>query len=189
MTHSSRIPPQAKRVFKGIIFDVYQWEQKMFDGTMATYEYIKRCDSAQIIAVTADKIIILDQEQPFKGSFISLPAGRCDHDDDPLKEAKRELLEETGYESSDWVHWQETKAKGSIDWTTHTYIARDCRYKQPQSLDNGEKISVRFIDFDEFLMLADDERFRDLNLNEPMLRARLDPKIKQELYELIFNKK
>jgi len=188
MLKSSRIPPHAKLVFKGIIFDVYQWQQEMFDGSIETFEFIKRCNSAQIIAAVGDKIIILDQEQPAKGAFISLPAGRCDNDDDPLKEAKRELLEETGYESNDWIHWRETKAKGSIDWTTHTYIARDCKYKQPQNLDNGEKISVRLISFDEFLMLADNENFRDKNMIEPMLRARLDPKTKQELRDLIFNK-
>ncbi len=27
-----KIPPQAKRVFEGIVFDVYQWEQVLLDG-------------------------------------------------------------------------------------------------------------------------------------------------------------
>ena len=27
-----KIPNNAKRVFKGVIFDVYQWEQEVFDG-------------------------------------------------------------------------------------------------------------------------------------------------------------
>jgi len=32
------VPEEAKLVFKGIIYDVYQWEQKMFDGTFSTFE-------------------------------------------------------------------------------------------------------------------------------------------------------
>ncbi len=37
--------PEAKRVFKGVRFDVYQWKQKRYDGTKATFELIKRADS------------------------------------------------------------------------------------------------------------------------------------------------
>ncbi len=39
-----KIPPNAKRVFKGIIFDVYQWQQKMFDGSKETFEMLKRAN-------------------------------------------------------------------------------------------------------------------------------------------------
>jgi ADP-ribose pyrophosphatase len=33
---------------------------------------------------------------------LELPAGHIDHAEDPLDAARRELLEETGYESADW---------------------------------------------------------------------------------------
>ena len=36
-----KVPKQAKRVFKGVIFDVYQWEQEMFDGTKEIFEKLK----------------------------------------------------------------------------------------------------------------------------------------------------
>jgi len=32
-----KIPKDAKLVFKGKIFDVYQWQQKVYDGTTVTY--------------------------------------------------------------------------------------------------------------------------------------------------------
>lgn len=37
-TKLMKIPSTAKRVFKGIIFDVYRWEQEMFDETTSTFE-------------------------------------------------------------------------------------------------------------------------------------------------------
>ena len=43
------IPKDARCVFKGVIFEVWQWEQKMFDGSMATFERIKRPDTVVII--------------------------------------------------------------------------------------------------------------------------------------------
>lgn len=38
------IPENAKLVFKGKIFDTYQWEQEMYDGSRVTFEKIKRPD-------------------------------------------------------------------------------------------------------------------------------------------------
>ena len=35
------IPENAKRVFKGIIFDVYQWEQELYNGSKAVFEKLK----------------------------------------------------------------------------------------------------------------------------------------------------
>jgi len=41
-----KLTSQAQRVFKGIIFDVYQWKQKMFDGSQGIFEMLKRPDTA-----------------------------------------------------------------------------------------------------------------------------------------------
>lgn len=51
-----KIPINARRVFKGIIFDVYQWEQKMFDGNFKTFEMLKRPNTVEIIAIRDNKI-------------------------------------------------------------------------------------------------------------------------------------
>ena len=87
------IPAHAKRVFSGRIFDVYQWEQEMFDGTTETFEPIWRLPTVEIIATVGDKILIEEQDQPDRKNNITLVAGRADHSEDMLAEAKRELLE------------------------------------------------------------------------------------------------
>lgn len=56
-----KIPEDAKLVFKGVIFDVYQWEQEMFDGTYETFEAIKRVGTVQIIPTIGDKALPLSQ--------------------------------------------------------------------------------------------------------------------------------
>jgi len=95
------IPEYAKCVFNGIIFDVYQWQQKQFDGTTATFEKLKRPDTVMLLPVTNDKkIVITEQEQPGKQPFIGSIGGRVDPGEDILTAAKRELLEESGYEPS-----------------------------------------------------------------------------------------
>lgn len=45
------LPKEAKKVFSGVISEVYQWPQKLFDGTTATFEMIKRPDTVKIVAI------------------------------------------------------------------------------------------------------------------------------------------
>ena len=92
-----KLPPHAKLAFKGKIFEVWQWEQEMFDGTTAIFERVKRPNTAQVIPVVGDKILIQTQFQPHEPKpYTALAGGRCDEGEDPLKETQRELLEETG---------------------------------------------------------------------------------------------
>ena len=59
------IPKHAKRVFKGVIFDVYQWKQKMYDGSFKTFEKIKRPDTVIVFPVLDNgKILLTKQSQP-----------------------------------------------------------------------------------------------------------------------------
>ena len=182
----SDLPPGAKMVFKGEIFEVWQWEQKMFDGSTQVFEKIKRPDSADVIAVVRDKILIESQEQPHREPFVCIPGGRCDENEDAFDAAKRELLEETGYISDTWIPFRERRPFASLIWTIHTFIARDCKYVQEPHLDAGEKIGVKMVSFDDFLELSQRPDFRDRELASYLSRASFDPKFKKELRENLF---
>lgn len=188
--HSDDLPKNAKSVFKGKIFEVWQWDQKMFDGSVEIFERLVRPDTAQVIAAVGAKILIQEQEQPDKAhSFASIPGGRCEEGEDPLAAAKRELLEETGYVSDDWVIWRKEQPIGKIIWTVHTYIARNCRYEKTPALDAGEKIKTRLISFDDFLMLSEDPAFYERkDLCCAMIRARFDNTYQEEFKKLIFGR-
>lgn len=180
------IPDHAKMVFKGKIFEVWQWEQTLFDGTKATFERLKRPNTAQVISVVEDKILIVEQQQPDSNHFISLPGGRCDEFEDPLAAAKRELLEETGYISDDWTLFREENPVGKMEWTIYTYIARHCKKIQEPQLDPGEKMTSRLVSLDEFIALGDSVEFYERELKPELLRADFDPAKKEELRALLF---
>lgn len=42
------IPPEADRVFRGEIYEVYQWSQKMPDGSVKTFEMLRRPDTVMV---------------------------------------------------------------------------------------------------------------------------------------------
>ncbi len=90
----------AECVFEGVLWDVYQWEQELFDGSFSTFETIaRRMGTVDIIVVDGDRIGITYQEQPKKGKFYSLYGGRLEPGESPEEGARRELLEESGYEA------------------------------------------------------------------------------------------
>lgn len=187
--NNKQLPPDAKRVFKGVIFEVWQWGQKMYDGSTATFERLKRANTAGVIATVGDRILIQLQSQPDKPeAFTSIPGGRCEEGESGLEAAKRELLEETGYVSDDWELWLEQDPVGKMIWTVNTYIARNCTYKRPPHLDAGEKITTRLISFDDFLMLSEDKNFYEKEIVNVLYRARFDAKFRKELHDLIFKK-
>ena len=182
-----RLPMNAKMVFKGALFEVWQWEQKMYDGTREIFEIIVRDDSATVIPVVDGKILIEDQQQPdWAAPIISLPGGRCGPGEDPLVCAKRELLEETGYASDEWELFKEQKPRGKIRWTEYVYVARNCFFKESPHLDAGEKITTRLLAFEDFLALGDSPIFYSRELAPVLIRARYNEDAREELRRIIF---
>lgn len=150
-----KIPKQAKKVFQGTIFSVYQWEQEMFDGSMETFEMLKRPSTIYIVAVKGDKILISKQSQPNTDSFYSLFGGRGEEGEEPLFTAKRELLEESGMISSDWEFFKSYQPVHKIDWEIHLFIARNCQKTSEPKLDAGERIETLELTFDEFVNIIE----------------------------------
>ncbi|MBR6228392.1 MAG: NUDIX hydrolase [Eubacterium sp.] len=63
--------------------------------------------------------------------------------EDALVCAKRELMEETGYESGEWQHLLTIPSNATIaDNYAHLFVARNCRKVAGQSLDETECLQV-----------------------------------------------
>ncbi len=182
----NKLPQNAKLVFKGKIFDVWQWEQEMFDGTTEIFERLMRPNSECVIAVVENKILILNQKQPDRDPFTSFPGGRNDRNEEDIAAAKRELLEETGYVSDDIFLWKKIRPVSKIEWNVNYFIARNCKKIQEPKLDSGEKIESRLIDFDEFLMLSEDKTFRDREIIADLYHMRIHPEEQEEFKKLLF---
>lgn len=149
------MPKNSERVFKGQIFDVYQWQQEMFDGSYATFEMLKRIDTVKIIAVKDEKIIICEERQPNTDTFFDVPSGRHDEQNETeLEAAKRELLEETGMSFKNWKLIAVEQPYSKIEWFVYTFLATGFIEQIDQKLDAGEKITVLGKNLEETLELA-----------------------------------
>jgi len=184
--HMGSIPPNAKRVFKGEIFEVYQWEQKMFDGSTEVFEMLKRPNTVQVIPIIGSRILVTSEEQPGRPRRdLGFFGGRGEEGEEPLVTAKRELLEEAGLESDDWELWKTYQPLVKADWTIYMFIARSCRKAAEPQLDAGEKIEIREIDFEKFIEMFTAEGYWSPNFSNDLLRLKLENRLdefKQKLF-------
>ncbi len=182
---SQPIPEHAECTYKGKIFDVFQWQQPMYDGSTKIFEKLKRPDTVVVFPVLDNGTILLtEQEQPGKTSFIGACGGRVDEGEDIFEAAKREFLEETGYEASEYVLWKSEHPASKIDWVVYFFIAKGCKKVSEQSLDGGEKIDLKPVSFDEFLQMARNRKFMEREIIPELYEALLDPVKYVELKQL-----
>ena len=180
------LPENAKKVFQGEFFSLYQYEVKGYDGAMRIFEKAKRRDTAMVVAITEDKKIILGlQEQPGKPFFTGLVGGQINEGEDALTAAKRELLEESGYEAKDWLLFDAVQPVSKVEWAIYTFIAKGCKKVAEQKLDGAEKIELKLVDFNEFIKIASASDFMDLELKIKVLEALAFPEKMAELKKII----
>lgn len=148
------LPEQAELKFEGMIFDVYQWEQALFDGSTHTFEMLKRTDTVSAVCVVNGKILMLDDEQPHLGSKKTFPGGRVDPEDGSIEEAvKREVLEETGHSFNNWRLIRVWQPYTKVEWFIHLWLATDPGGQVETKHDPGEKITLSEISFEELKQL------------------------------------
>lgn len=165
-----KLPPHAKKVFAGIIHDVYHYEQELYDGSTTTFEMLKRNDSVQCIATVEEKILLIRDSQPGRPTLWALPGGQSDEGENPTDALKRELLEETGYTCGHVDLFKSYDISSKLDWTVHTYIARDATKVGEPKNEAGEKTEPHLVSFEQFVDIASSEEFREAEFAIDVLR-------------------
>ena len=122
------------------------------------YSYSRRNYVVIVASDTEGRFICVRQfRQGIKEVTTEFPAGGLERKDgkeygsaetgntseDPLSAAKRELLEETGYESEEWTHLLTVPSNATIaDNYAYIYMAENCRRISGQNLDETEFLNV-----------------------------------------------
>jgi ADP-ribose pyrophosphatase YjhB (NUDIX family) len=149
------LPSNSKKVFHGIRWHVFQWEQEQFDGGFKTFESLKIFDSVVIYPVIEDKFVIITEEQPHWGQkHNSIVAGGVDEGEDVYDAAKRELLEETGMKFKDLYLVNIEQRSNDVHSYTYTFVAKNLESKGATQDTNGEKTEPREVGFEELIDLA-----------------------------------
>jgi ADP-ribose pyrophosphatase len=101
------------------------------DGrTVDGFLWIKTREFAIVVAITPDGRVILERSYKHgpRGVALSLPAGYLEHGETASDAARRELLEETGYEADDWASLGSFTVDGNYGVSTeHAFLATNAR--------------------------------------------------------------
>ncbi|MBU9712759.1 NUDIX hydrolase [Evansella tamaricis] len=127
------------------------------------FSYVSFEDGVCVLAITANnEIVILKQyRHAVKEWQWELPAGMIDQHEEPLHAAKRELLEETGYEAETWTALGYFHpSAGSTSETIHLFLAADLMKTSDQSLEESELISVYLKDWHDVMSLIQQGEFK-----------------------------
>ena len=118
------------------------------DGKAATFYVVENPDWVNVIALTADKQVVLI-EQFRHGSeeiILEIPGGMLDENEDRETAAKRELLEETGFSSDEFVYLGKSRPNPAIqnNWIYH-YAALNCEKTAETNFDEHESVITKLV--------------------------------------------
>lgn len=123
------------------------------------FHVVEYPDWSCVCALTEDgRMVLVEQyRHGVARSSLELPAGEVGSAEDPLEAAKRELLEETGYEATEWQFVGRCAPNPSKHTSyAHLFVARGARRVRGQELDEGEDIVVRLMECSAVLSLAEE---------------------------------
>ncbi|MCP4428991.1 MAG: NUDIX hydrolase [Chloroflexi bacterium] len=129
------------------IFSIWQ-DKRLSPRTGREHQFfvLDSNDWINVIPLTAaGKVVLIHQFRHGTGEVtIEIPGGIVDGEDgDPAVAARRELLEETGYEADDIIHIGTVAPNPAfLNNQCHTYLATNARWTQPPQFDGAEDIAV-----------------------------------------------
>jgi 8-oxo-dGTP pyrophosphatase MutT (NUDIX family) len=117
------IPYRARKVFSGVLFDVYQWRHENLDGSACTYEAVSRPATAYVLPVHEGRLLVGRRTSACGPVVTFVIGGRIEPEEDAATAALRELQEEAGVEAESALHWFSFSPHEKISWDCHVFLA------------------------------------------------------------------
>lgn len=143
----------TEHLIKDEWIDLRSTSWKFPDGSVygPFYSYTRK-DFVVVVASDTDGnyLCVKQFRQGIREVTTEFPAGAIEENrgkelaaEDALAAARRELLEETGYESDEWKHLLTVPSDATIcDNYAHLFLAKNCHKVSGQSLDETEFLNV-----------------------------------------------
>lgn len=145
---------KTQELFKSGFFRLRVDECELPDGrVMPKYFVMDFADWVNVVPITADgQIILVDQYRHGAGqNFLEIPGGSLNtNSENPQVAGARELREETGYVSSEWIdcgpHFPNPALQSN---RMHTFVALNCTLAGKPELDPFEDLTLRLMPLKE----------------------------------------
>ncbi|HLI46540.1 MAG TPA: NUDIX hydrolase [Geobacterales bacterium] len=141
---------ESKLVYKSEYFSVFSDMIEIPNGSKLTYEWFSSPDFCIIVPLFKDRFVMIENYRyPADRYSLEFPAGHLEEGEDIFQAAKRELLEETGYEAKQFKYlgWYYVSSRSLQKG--HVFIAKELTKtktnREPSELQRIKIVSERYI--------------------------------------------
>jgi len=159
----AEVPISEDVLFEGLIFNVNRLRVQLPSGKAALRDITRHPGAAAVVALTDEgRICLVRQYRAALGRVtVEIPAGKLDPGEDPLECARRELLEETGFEAGKMAYLTTiATTPGFTDELIHIYLATDLRFVHANP-DADEFLNVDLVELSQLIDAVLDGRIED----------------------------
>ncbi len=153
---------ESKKIADCRVFKVREdLSERAGDAKRATFFVVENPDWVNIIAVTVDeKVVLIEQFRHGAETIVlEIPGGMVDENESPENAARRELLEETGFSSDEFIYLGKSQPNPAIqnNWIYH-YLALNCEKMAETKFDEHESVITKLVLLDEIPGLIRNEK-------------------------------
>lgn len=135
----------SRLAYDGGLLKVLRDEVRLPGGGQAWREYVLHPGAVMVLAFVDDRTVLMERQYRYpKGAhFYELPAGKLEAGEPPLETARRELIEECGFEAAEW--WPIAKLDPCIGYSNeviHLFGAKGLARIGAPKLDVGEHLET-----------------------------------------------
>lgn len=125
----------------------------------ASFFVVENPDWVNVIALTKEKTVVLIEQfrHGTENIILEIPGGMVDDNEEPELAAKRELLEETGFEAEEMIYLGKSYPNPAIQSNTiFHYLALDCEKTGETNFDEHESVTTKMFTLKEIPKLIAD---------------------------------
>ncbi|MEJ6950969.1 NUDIX hydrolase [Natronospora cellulosivora (SeqCode)] len=153
----------SQTIYEGNIIKIRKDEVLLSNDNHSEREIVEHSGGVTILALSDDdRILMVEQfRKAAEESLLELPAGKLEKGEDPLECAKRELIEETGFEASNIKHlFSFYTTPGFCDEIIHLYLASNLK-NVGINPDDDEILINHSIEKGDIMEMIRDGRIKD----------------------------
>ncbi|HQU85078.1 MAG TPA: NUDIX hydrolase [Pyrinomonadaceae bacterium] len=138
----------SKKIADCRVFNVREdFCERESDKLKSSFYVIENPNWVNIIALTKENEVVLIEQfrHGIEEIILEIPGGMIDGDEEPEFAAKRELLEETGFSSNEWICLGKSRPNPAIQNNTiYHFLALNCEKTEETSFDEHENVVTKF---------------------------------------------
>ncbi len=136
--------------------------ERKSDGTEATFFVVENPDWVNVIALTEKgEVVLIEQfRHGAEKIVLEIPGGMIDENELPETAARRELLEETGFTSNEFIFLGKSHPNPAIQNNRiFHYLAVNCQKTAETKFDEHESVITKIVPLAEVENLIRNEKF------------------------------